>query len=58
MWWLPLLLWALGKLLEFLLSRSALSYDEKAKVERVVYKLNNAKSRAVALGCNPFGREE
>lgn len=58
-WW-TLVLWALGKLLDWLLAKQyggkSLTAAEKEHVEKVIYQSNRVRGVAGALGCAPEGR--
>lgn len=57
MLWLTLLLWALSKAIEYLLSRPRLTESEKVKFNTAIARARQMEMHAVSCGCLPGGRE-
>ena len=55
--WLSLLLWALSKAIEYLLSRPKLTESEKVKLNTAIARARQMEMHAVPLGCLPGGQE-
>lgn len=53
--WLPILLWAIGKLIDWLISNRELTIDQRERIDKVIYRMNMARSLAVDRGCNVEG---
>jgi len=50
--WLPLLLWAVGKLIEWLMTRGRhLTPAEIDKLNKAIYQMNRLERAAVSAGC-------